>query len=77
MKIAQRYKIDQEGLVFKIFKNLYRLKQAGRLWNKTLIKFFWKIKFVTTYPDPYILAYQEGDVFIIEEIYIDNLALAF
>ena len=40
MKISQKCKIGQKGLVCKIFKSLYELKKVGRLWNKTLIKFF-------------------------------------
>lgn len=31
IKISQKYKISQEGLVCKSLKSLYRLKQAGRL----------------------------------------------
>ena len=76
MKIPQRYKIDQQDLVCKIFKNLYRLKQARKFQNKILIKFFQKIKFVTTNADPCILAYQKGDIFIIVEIYVNDLVLA-
>ena len=57
MRIPQDCTIGQEGLVYKIFKSLYGLKQARRLWNKTLIKFFQKIGFVTTNIDPYILVY--------------------
>ena len=75
MRISQRCKIDQEGLVYKILKSLYGLKQAGRLWNKILIKFFRKIRFVATNADPCILAYQKGDVFIIVGVYIDDLVL--
>lgn len=57
MKIPQRCKISQDGLICKILKNLYRLKQAGRLWNKTFIRFFRKIGFTPTNIDLYILTY--------------------
>lgn len=63
-------------MVCKILKSLYGLKQAGRLWNKTLIKFFRKIGFEPTNADPCILAYRQGDVFIIVGVYVDDLALA-
>lgn len=56
--------------------SLYGLKQAGRLWNKTLIKFFRKIGFKPTNADPCILAYRQGDVFVIVGVYVDDLALA-
>ena len=76
MRILQGCKIGWEGLVCKIFNSLYRLKQAGRLWNKTLIKFFRNIGFVATNADPCILTYQKGDVLIIVGVYVDDLALA-
>ena len=64
-----------EGLVCKILKSLYSLKQAGRLWNKTIIKFFQKFGFVFTNADPCILAYRQGDVFILVGVYVDDLLL--
>ena len=76
MKIPQRYKIGQKSLVYKIFRSLYGLKQAGKLWNKTLIKFFWKIGILATNTDLYILAYWKRGVFIIIKVYVNNLTLA-
>ena len=76
MRIPQGCKISRDDLVCKILKSLYELKQAGRLWNKTLIKFFRTIGFIPTNGDPCILTYREGDVFIIVGVYVDDLALA-
>ena len=77
MRIPPGCKIGREGLVCKIFKSLYGLKQAERLSNKTLIKFFQKIGFVATNADPCILAYLKNNIFIIVGVYVDDLALAF
>ena len=76
MRIPQGCRIDRDDLVCKILKSLYGLKQAGQLWNKTLIKFFQKIGFIPTNRGPCIFTYQEDDVFIIVGIYVDDLALA-
>ena len=76
IKIPQNCKISQDDLVRKIFKSLYESKQAGRLWNKTFIKFFWKIGFIPINKDLFIFTYQEGDIFIILGVYVDDLALA-
>lgn len=65
MKILSEYRIGQKGLLCKIFKSLYRFKQAGRLENKTLINFFRKISFILTNADSCILAYQQGDIIIL------------
>ena len=55
MRIPQGCLVDQEGLVCIILKSLYGLKQAGRLWNKTITKFFRRIGFTPTNVDASIL----------------------
>ena len=55
MRISQEYLVDWEGLVCKILKSLYNLKQAEQLWNKMITKFFRKIGFTSTNVDTYIL----------------------
>lgn len=54
MKIPQRYLVDWKGLVCKILKSLYSLKQARKLWNKMITKFFKKIGFISTNTNIYI-----------------------
>lgn len=76
IKIPQRCKIGWESFICKIFKSLYGLKQAGRLWNKTLITFFRTISFVTINVDPYILTYWKNSILIIREVYVNDLALS-
>ena len=75
IKIPQRFGSGQEWLVCKILKSLYSLKQAGRLWNKTIIRFFQKIKFVLTNANLCMLTYRQGDVFIIMKVYVNDLLL--
>ena len=75
MKIPQGC-IVRKGLVYKILKSHYGLKQAGKLWNKTITKFFRKISFTSTNVDSYILTIKREKEFIIVGVYIDNLALA-
>lgn len=49
--------IKQKDLVYKILKSIYRLKQAGKLWNMMVIKFFSKIGFELSNEDLCILTY--------------------
>lgn len=73
MKIFQGCVTRQQRVVCKILKSLYGLKQAGKLGNKTIIKFFWKIGFTLTNADPYILVYRQSNILIVVRIYVDNL----
>ena len=56
-------------------KSLYELKQVGRLWNKTLIKFFQKISFAPINIDTCILITQKKEKLIIIDVFVDNLIL--
>lgn len=76
MKIPQGRQAGQDGLVCKILKSLYGLKQAERLWNKTIIKFFRKIRFVPTNADPCILIFRENGYPIVLGMYADDVMLA-
>ena len=75
MKIPQGCQAGREGLVCKILKSLYGLKQAGRLWNKTIIKFFRRIGFTPTNADACILTIKRKEEFIIVDLYVDDLVL--
>lgn len=75
MKIFEKCRNGREELICKILKSLYSFKQVKKLWNKTIIKFFQKIRFVPINADPCILIYRQGDVFILVGVYIDNFML--
>lgn len=48
MKIPQKCRASKKKLVCKLLKSLYGLKQAEKLLNKTLTKFFQRIGFIST-----------------------------
>ena len=56
--------------------SLYGLKQAGRLWNKTVIKFFRKISFIIKNKDPYILILVRRGDLIVVKVYVNDILLA-
>ena len=55
MRIPQGCLVAQKGLVSKILKSLYGLKQTEQLWNKTITKFSRRISFTPTNADVCIL----------------------
>lgn len=54
---------------------MHGLKQAGRLWNNTIIKFFRKIGFNPTNAYPCILIFKRGGELIVVGVYVDDLLL--
>lgn len=75
MNIPQGLQVGREGLVCRILKSLYGLKQAGRLWNKTIIAFFNRNCFIEINGDPCILVYRREDDLVIVGIYVDDLLI--
>ena len=75
MNIPQGCLVGREGLICKILKSLYGLKQAGQLWNKTITNFFRRIGFTPTNADACILTIQWEGEHIIVRVYVDDLAL--
>ena len=56
-------------------KESVQFQASKRMWNKTIITFFQKIGFVLTNANLYILAYRQGNVFILIGVYIDDFLL--
>ena len=68
-------KKGQEGLVCKLKRSIYGLKQSPRCWNSALDVHLRSIGFVQTKSDPCIYVAEEGEPFIIA-IYVDDILLA-
>ncbi len=62
--------------VCKIIKNLYGLKQASRVWHKTIDPFLKSIGFVSITADPCIYFKWDGDKLSLISLYVDDLAIA-
>ena len=75
MKILQRCLANWKRLICKILKSLYDLNQVKRLWNKTIIKFFWRIDFTCINADTCIFIFKKRQELIIIGIYVDYLIL--
>lgn len=66
----------QKGLLYRLLKSLYRLKQSGRLWNQNVIVFYKRIGFKQLNGDPSILICCSKGKISIVSIYINNFLLA-
>ncbi len=66
----------QEGLVCKLHKSLYGLKQASRCWNMTMDDYLKKAGYRQGTADSCIYVKRVGDSFVIVALYVDDLLLA-
>lgn len=60
------------GLVCRLMRSLYGLKQLERLWNQNVIAFYRRIGFRQLNSDPSILIQQSGNETSIVSVYIDD-----
>jgi hypothetical protein len=65
----------KEGLVCKLQKSLYGLKQAGRQWNSKIDSTLLSLSFTRLEADHCIYVYQDGQVVIFIILYVDDLIL--
>lgn len=65
----------KEGLVCKLKKSIYGLKQSPRCWNSALDSHLKKMGFVQAAGDPCLYMASEGEMFLIA-VYVDDILLA-
>ena len=76
MKLPEGYVIKgKEGLVGKLKKSIYGLKQSPRCWNSVLDDYLKKMGFVQAAGDPCLYIASVGEMFLIA-IYVDDILLA-
>lgn len=63
------------GLVWRLWKSLYGLKQASRQWYKRLHEEFAAMGFVRSEYDHAVFFKKESDTFIICAVYVDDMLL--
>ena len=75
MKQPEGFKKDP-GLVCKLNKSLYGLKQSGRLWNGMLDKFLKEQNFVNSLADTCVYTKSDGKSKLILLVWVDDLIIA-
>jgi hypothetical protein len=69
------YPSKDKGTVVKLLKGLYGLKQASRIWQKTLQTVFAKVDMVTCKTESGVLRSTRKGVFALASTWVDDLAL--
>ncbi|PNX89752.1 putative copia-type protein [Trifolium pratense] len=76
MNIPQGYKALKEGLVCRLKKSLYGLKQASRNWYFKLSQSLLSYGFKECQADHSLFTYADGSVFLAILVYVDDLVIA-
>jgi hypothetical protein len=76
MNIPQGYKALKEGLVGRLKKSLYGLKQASRNWYFKLSQALLSYSFKECQADHSLFTYTDGSTFIAILVYVDDLVIA-
>lgn len=66
----------RQGLHYRLFRSLYRLKQSGCLWNQNVIAFYKRLGFRQLNADSSILILQTSNETTIVSVYVDDFLLA-
>ncbi len=66
----------REGLLCRLLRSLYGLRELGRLWNQNVIAFYKSIGFVQLNGDPSILIRHSEDETSIVSVYVEYFLLA-
>ena len=64
------------GDVLLLVKSLYGLKQAGRVWNKTLHAKLLKLGFSRLHSDVSLYIYRRDSVHLKVPVFIDDITIA-
>ena len=64
-----------EGMVWKLLKCLYNLKQSPRTWNQTITEVLEEIGFVRFKTDHGMYVFGEGDAIMFFALYVDDLVM--
>ena len=64
-----------EGMVWRLLKCLYGLKQLPRMWNKTIDKVLGEIGFVRLQSDHGVYVYGMGDERVFIVVHVNDLLM--
>ncbi|MCI36529.1 reverse transcriptase, partial [Trifolium medium] len=75
MRAPEGYKVPKDGMVCRLKKSLYGLKQASRNWYSKLSQTLEKYGFQESHADHSLFTYSKGDTFLAVLIYVDDLVI--
>lgn len=76
MEVSQGYKVPAKGMVCRLKKSLYGLRQASRNWYSKLSRALTEYGFRESHADHSLFLYSHDDVFMVILVYVDDLVIA-
>lgn len=74
----ETFRSIRPGLVCRLLRSIYGLRQSGRLWNQKVVSFLRSLGFETLNADASILIHHgdESDDITMISVYVDDFLLA-
>lgn len=76
MQVPDGYNVPKKGMVCRLRKSLYGLKQASRNWYSKLSQSLIDYGFQESHADHSLFTYSKGDQFMAVLVYVDDLVIA-
>ncbi len=76
MQQPEGFEVGRPDHVYRLRKSLYGLKQAGKVWNKTLHSVLSSMGFNHVQSDHGLYIYLRDDVRILMPVFVDDITLA-
>lgn len=76
MEAPQGYQIPKEGMVCRLRKSLYGLRQASRNWYYKLSLSLVAYGFIESQADHSLFTYSHNTIFLAVLVYVDDLVIA-
>jgi hypothetical protein len=76
MQVPDGYQVPKEGMVCRLRKSLYGLKQASRNWYSKLSQSLINYGFQESNADHSLFTYTKEDKFMVVLVYVDDLVIA-
>ena len=75
MQVPEGYEVPKAGMVCRLKKSLYGLKQASRNWYWKLSQALIEYRFQESHADHSLFTYSRGSTFMAVLVYVDDLVI--
>lgn len=75
MELPQGHPLHGSGMVCRLIKSIYGLRQVSRVWFEKLASVLLDLGFTQTVADYSLFVYKKNDIFVTALVYVDDILL--